>query len=253
MQTTTTTPDNFGTGGSGLTPNSSSGTPDLVAILQDHEATINANDAAAPKYVRGVCSANMSLTAFVGVAGGTPQDGVTYVQGDRVLLANQTTAADCGIYVVGAVAAGTAPLTRASDFAAGASITPGTRISVQEGTIFGGSDWKALCTGAKVVGTDDPLFYPKTCKATVTLAGGSSLYALGATEGLFLFSTTKSNVQATMNTPGGTLGTYGLGCPSANRVAGKSGTAAVRVQSFVDAGTAATADTSTVDVLVTNW
>lgn len=45
-QTTTTVPDNFGSGGSGLSPNASAGIPSLCDILQDHEAAINANDTA---------------------------------------------------------------------------------------------------------------------------------------------------------------------------------------------------------------
>lgn len=200
--------------------------------------------------VRGVVAANVAdLTAFTVAS----NDGLTYAEGDRVALVKQTTAAQCGIYVVGPVASTTAPLTRSDDFPSGAAIVNGTKFEVSEGTLYAGSTWKAMCTGACVVGTDDPLFYPRIVKAKITLAGGSSLYALGATEGLWLFSATKSVAQATLNTPAGTLGTWGLGCPSTNRTAGKVGTAALRVQSFDAAGTAAGADTSTVDVLVVNW
>lgn len=200
--------------------------------------------------VRGVVFANVADLAAFTVAS---NDGLTYVEGQRVLLANQTTAAQNGIYVVGAVTTGAAPLTRANDFLAGDAIVNGTVVEVSEGTIFAGSTWKAMCTGAKVVATDDPVFYPKTCKARVTLAGGTSIYALGSTEGLFLFSTTKSQVNFDYVTYAGTIGTAGLAAPVSARTAGKSGTAALTVGAFNEDKGAAGGDTSTVDVVVTNW
>lgn len=41
MSTATTVPENFGSGGSGLTPNGSAGKPSLKDILKDHETQIN--------------------------------------------------------------------------------------------------------------------------------------------------------------------------------------------------------------------
>jgi hypothetical protein len=210
---------------------------------------------AGPRVVRGVCTSNMSLSAFVGVTGGTAQDGVTYVIGDRVLLAGQTTAAQNGIYVVGTVAAGTAPLTRAPDFFTGATVVNGCVVEVSEGTVWRGSSWKAMATGSVVIGTTDPAFYPRQFRKTVTLSSGT--YVIGAgggSEALYLYSTTTSSVQATRNTAGGTLtATTHYFCPVAGRTAGKAGTAAVTVTASVAAGTVNTADTSTVDVLVSNW
>lgn len=218
---------------------------DIEAI---QTATVAAQVGAGPRCVRGVVTANVaSLSAFT-VAG---NDGLTYAAGERVLLAGQTTAAQNGIYVVGTVAAGAAPLTRATDFAAAAAIVNGCVVEVSEGTLWAGSSWKAMCTGAKVVATDDPLFYPRHVKATVTLATG--VYALGATEGLFLFSTTKSKVLATYNTPDTITLSVALKCAVADRTAGKSGTAAATIKAVKADASTNTADVSTVDVLVTNW
>ncbi len=194
----------------------------------------------AGRRVRGVVFANVaSLSAFT-VAG---NDGLTYVAGERVLLANQTTASQNGIYVVGTVATGTAPLTRASDMATGDSILRGSTIEVYDGTIFGGSTWKILATAAGVVGTDDPVLYPRVCKGRLTLAAGTK--TLGATKSVF---TTQ------LVDPGGTkTGTIGFRVASAGRTAGKSGTAAAIVIAHVEAGTIQNLDTSTVDWSVTNW
>lgn len=210
------------------------------------------------RQVRGVVYSNVSdLTAFTVAA----DDGITYVAGDRVLLAAQSTAAQCGIYVVGTVATGTAALTRAADMPAGARIPLGTTIEVgPEGTYYKNSTWKATATttGGPLIGTNDPVFYPKVWKQTVTLAAGTYTIGAGSTatpdEPLFLLSTTGSTVHATRDTVGGTVTTTIMYvAPVASRVAGKAGTAAVEVRSAVAAGTILNTDTSTVSVTITNW
>jgi hypothetical protein len=227
--------------------------PDAGYITADLRTLITELlEGAGPRCVRGVVTANVSdLTAFTVAS----NDGLTYVEGERVLLAAQTTAAQCGIYTVGTVAAGAAPLTRATDMPTGMAITNGMVVEVSEGTIWRGSSWKAMCTGAKVVGTDDPLFYPRRWSKIVTLASGTyTAGAGGGSEPVFLFSTTTSDVQATRNTAGGTLtNTTHYFAPTTGRIAGKAGTAAVVVTASVAAGTVNTADTSTINLMVTNW
>ncbi len=189
---------------------------------------------------------NANLAAFV-----VTVDGVVLAAGDRVLLANQTTVAENGVYVVGTVS-GTAPVTRVSDLAAGDSYINGNVVEVSEGTLFAGSTWKAMCTGAKVVNTDDPLYYPRICKGKLTLASGT--YTLGSNEGLYLFSASASTFHGTWNTAGGTVtSTTGMRAAGASRSAGKSGTAAIIVIAILAAGTINNVDNSTVDWLVTNW
>ena len=222
----------------------------LVTVATAAKADLDRQQVGAgPRCVRGVVFANVAdLSAFT-VAG---NDGLTYAAGQRVLLTNQTTAAQNGIYVVGTVGGGTAALTRADDFASGDAIVNGSVVEVSEGTIFAGSSWKAMCTGACVVGTDDPLFYPRVIKSTVTLTAGA--ITMGSAQGLFLFSTTKSQVTITRNTANtSTATTGGYAAPVASRTAGKSGTAAVLVRAEVAAGTLNNADVSTLDVVITNW
>lgn len=120
--------------------------------------------------VRGIVDANVANLASFTVAG---NDGLTYVQGERLLLVSQTTAAQNGVYVVGVVAAGTAPLTRAPDMPAGATIYGGTIVEASEGTRWFSSSWKATATGAIVIGTNDPVFYPRVDMGLVTLSGGA--------------------------------------------------------------------------------
>ena len=203
--------------------------------------------------LRDSCILNSVLFGAVdSVSGGTPRNGGTYVAGDVVLLVKQTTTAQNGPWVVGTVAAGSAPLTRPTWWPSGANIPPDIVIEVSEGTLLQGSSFKALCGKGQVVDTNDPKFYPRVCKGTLTLSSGT--YTLGATEALMLFSTTTSAVGLALNTNGGTFGTrVSIGAPSASRVAGLSGTAAVVVNSEVSAGTGLATDSSTIDWTVTNW
>jgi hypothetical protein len=201
------------------------------------------------RHARGVVFANVANLAAFTVAG---NDGLTYVEGDRVLLANQTTAAQCGLYVVGVVGGGTAALTRVTDMPAAAAIQNGMVVEVSEGTLFAGSSWKAMCTGSAVVGTNDPIFYPRNCRGTATLSSG--VKALGATEGLFVLSTTRSSFAVTRNTANTSTGTTGgYAVPVSTVTAGKSGTAAATLTAQAADGTTSASDVSTLHWSCTNW
>lgn len=204
------------------------------------------------RQVRGVVYSNVDDLAAFTVAS---NDGLTYVAGQRVLLAAQTTAAQCGVYVVGTVAAGVAPLTRAADMPAGAAVVPGGIIEVSEGTVFAGSTWKAFATAGAIIGTNDPVYYPRKYSSVVTLSSGTyTIGAGGGSEPLFLRSTTLSDVQVTRDTAGGTITTTIMYvAPIASMIAGKAGTAAVLVRSAVAAGTILNTDNSTLRVGITNW
>lgn len=210
---------------------------------------------------RAVLTSVASYTASGGVITASStgaigaQDGVTLAAGDEVLLPAgiAAAAADSGPYVVTDPGGATKfVLTRPDWWAHGAAIAQGAIIEVGgEGTNFAGSTWKALCAKGKLVDTDDPTLYPKDQRFTVTLSSGAyRIGAGGGGENLFLLA--GANIQATMNTPAGTLGTNKLGVPSGTRTTGYAGTAHVAVNSYVDAGTIS-GETSTVDVLVSNW
>jgi len=63
-------------------------------------------------------------------------DGVTLVEDDRVLLTDQSTLSQNGLYEVGVVAAGVAPLTRPTDFDTSAEVLSEIFVAIEEGTIF---------------------------------------------------------------------------------------------------------------------
>jgi hypothetical protein len=168
--------------------------------------------------VRGVVTTNVaSLAAFAGVAGGTPVDGVTYAAGDRLLLAGQTTASQNGIYVVGAVAAGVAPLTRPADYIAGLVVPAASIVEASEGTIWAGSTWKIYNTGVLTVDTTAIAFAPRVQKGTQALVAGaatvSGLFASPTAQAFANDTTAAAAVKAVLTSgPGtGTLVLTGTG------------------------------------------
>ena len=105
--------------------------------------------------VRGASTANIAdLTAFTVAS----VDGLTYVAGERILLKNQSTASQNGIYVVGTVAAGTAPLTRALDMDSSAEVLPGALVYVSEGTLNGNAYFFLSSDAAITIGTTSLTF-----------------------------------------------------------------------------------------------
>ncbi len=189
--------------------------------------------------VRGICVSNMSIAAFVGVAGGSAQDGLTYLAGERVLLAAQTTPAENGIYVVGTVGAGTAPLTRATDMLLTAVLPAGCHIYVSEGTTWRRTTWFASLAGPWTVGTSTPALYPRRVVGVSGALSGnpgaitvSSKYILHATE---------SAVTPTCKAPAGTQGILSIGTLTAG-----AGSGAFTITST------STNETSTVQYVIEN-
>lgn len=97
--------------------------------------------------VRAASTANIASLS----APGSAIDGVTLVSGDRILLKDQSTASQNGLYVwTGASAA----LTRTTDAAAATDFGYGFLVYVREGTANGGKNWQyTTSTTPVVVGT----------------------------------------------------------------------------------------------------
>lgn len=75
---------------------------------------------------------------------GDTVDGVVLATGDRILLKNQSSAAENGIYTVNSSGAPT----RATDADASGEISPGALVYVEAGTVNGGQLWVASATSA---------------------------------------------------------------------------------------------------------
>lgn len=92
--------------------------------------------------VRVATTANIALTGLQTV------DGVSLAAGDRVLVKNQDTASENGIYVVD-----TGPWRRAKDFSGNRDVRKGTQILVTSGTLYASSGWYVSTADPIVIGT----------------------------------------------------------------------------------------------------
>lgn len=135
-------------------------------------------DAATKAYVDGLASGiswkaavRVASTGNVSVATGLENgdviDGVTLATGDRVLLKNQSSATQNGIYVVVASGAGV----RAGDADADPEISGGSAVWVNEGTTNADTGW--VCT------TNDPIILNVTSLTFVQFTGGATRASLG--------------------------------------------------------------------------
>lgn len=118
----------------------------------DHAATKSYVDAArsgldVKASVRAATTGPVNLANQL-EAGDTLDTNVTLVAGDRVLVKDQSTASENGIYVVQASGAAV----RATDFDSNAEVTPGAFTFVEEGTLNADSGWVLTTNGTINVG-----------------------------------------------------------------------------------------------------
>ncbi len=109
-------------------------------------------------------TANISISNDLEV--GDVIDGVTLASGDRVLVKNQSTASENGIYVVQSSGAAI----RATDFDQPAEVDGGDFIFVTGGTVNDNTGWVQTSTGVATIGTD-PIYFTQFSGAGTYLAG----------------------------------------------------------------------------------
>ncbi|WP_431483716.1 phage tail protein [Pseudomonas solani] len=93
-------------------------------------------------------SVRVATTANIALNGLQTIDGIVLVAGDRVLVKNQATAKDNGLYVVAAGA-----WARAVDADLSAEVTPGLIVHVEQGTTLADTRWQLVTDGNVVLGT----------------------------------------------------------------------------------------------------
>lgn len=98
--------------------------------------------------VRVATTANI-VNVLSDIENGDIIDGVTLVTGDRVLVKNQTTASQNGVYIVPAVQ----PASRATDFDSAGEMLKGTTFYVLDGNVNKRKAFELTTTGPIIVGT----------------------------------------------------------------------------------------------------
>ena len=137
----------------GLTPDYTN-TSQVAQAVQALIAAGAANDYKAS--VRAATTANITT-----LAGGAPNtlDGVTLVANDRILVKDQTTASQNGIYYVATLGTGAnGTWTRATDADQAGELTSGAIVAVEEGTTNADSQWMLTTDGTITIGTTSLTF-----------------------------------------------------------------------------------------------
>ena len=133
----------------------------------------NAQDAATKAYVDSTAqgldvkeSVRIATTANITLSGLTAIDGITPVAGNRILVKNQSTGSQNGIYE-----AASGAWTRAADFVTG-KVSAGSFVFVEEGTTNADSGWVLTNDGAVTVGTTALTFAQFSGAGQIGAGGG---------------------------------------------------------------------------------
>ena len=144
-----------------------------------NRAGFGANSLVSKEYVDAVKvgldfkdSVRAASTANVTISGpGTAIDGVTLSSGDRVLLKNQSTASENGIYIFNGSASA---MTRATDANADAEVTAGMFTFVEEGTVNADSGFVLTTDGSITLGSTSLTFTQFSGAGQITAGDGMS-------------------------------------------------------------------------------
>jgi len=135
---------------------------------------VSAQDAATKAYVDAArmgldvkASVRVATTANITLSGTQTIDGVAVIAGDRVLVKNQSTASQNGIYVV---AAGS--WSRASDADSDSEVTAGLFTFVSEGTVNSDSGWVLTTNDVITLGTTSLAFAQFSGAGQITAGAG---------------------------------------------------------------------------------
>jgi phage-related tail fiber protein len=125
-----------------------------------------------------------ATTANVNTAGGAPNtlDGVTLAANDRILVKDQTTGSQNGIYTVTTLGTGAnGTWTRATDADSASELPPGAIVSVQEGTANGDKLFLLATNGPITVGTTSLTFSAYGASSGEIGVAGAGLTKTGST------------------------------------------------------------------------
>lgn len=133
-------------------------------FCEQDDGTATITELSAPRTYKEAC--RIATTGNITLSGTQTIDGVAVVAGDRVLVKNQTTGSQNGIYTVNA-----GSWTRTLDFDASNDISSGSLIIVREGTANSDTVW--------VLATNNPITLGTTSLTFTQIGGGSG----GVTDG----------------------------------------------------------------------
>lgn len=207
---------------------------------------------AAVTYANGTAGVGATLTANANGALAA-QDGVTLIAGDRLLVKNQASAFQNGIYTVTQVGSGSTPfiLTRSTDNDSSTSSPPrvstGNFTFIEEGSVNGGTGWVLTTALPITMGTTNLVFSQFSTTATLTFRNGlvQTGNFVDVVSPLGSLTSTTGSLETTFATPAtkadaaaATAGSANSSIRSDAKLQVDTGTPLTTIQS--DAGTATT-------------
>jgi hypothetical protein len=123
----------------------------------------------------------VDITSFVSTS--VLFDGVTLVEDDRVLLTNQDTLSENGLWQIGVVTAGNAPLTRPADFDTSAKVLSETFVAIEEGSQFANQLYHLISNNPITIDASDQVweeFAPGTSGGPNMGGGADGIDGAGA-------------------------------------------------------------------------
>lgn len=151
----------------------------LTGFLTLHADPTSALHAASKQYVDNLfatggiapfLSVRLKTTGNVGLSGLAAIDGVTPVASNRILVNDQTTTSQNGVYVAAAGA-----WTRATDADASAEFQPARQVFVSEGSTFANTGWAVSSAANPTIGSSAISFTQVSGAAAYTAGNGLSL------------------------------------------------------------------------------
>lgn len=139
----------------------------LATPTSDSDAATKAYVDASRSGLDVKASCRVATTANITLSGTQTIDGISVIAGDRVLVKNQSTASQNGIYVV---AAGS--WSRATDADADAEVTSGLFTFIEEGTANADSGWVLTTDGSITVGSSSLAFSQFSGAGQITAGAG---------------------------------------------------------------------------------
>lgn len=201
--------------------------------------------------VRNVVHANVNIAAYPVAADPNVNDNVLGAATQPILLVKQTTAAENGLYLIGPVSGGLAPLTRVPEMAAGVVMAGASGPQIVAivgglGNVFAHTTWFVTAAANAVVGVTDPAFVPECVTQRITLATG-----VFTMTNVPVLSATRTGIAIRRVAPVGTANTieYAL---NGNPTVGAVGVASIPIMATIADGTVNVADESSLLVTVMN-
>lgn len=247
----------FGTGGDAAFTRTGAGVIGVTGKIQQTTTPTQDQDLVNKAYVDAArtgldqkASVRAATTANITLSGTQTIDGVALIAGDRVLVQNQTTGADNGIYVVAAGA-----WSRATDADSSAEVSAGLFTFVSEGTQNGNNGFTLITDDPITLGTTSLTFTQSSGAGQLTAGNGltktaNTIDVVGTTNRI---TANADNIDISSSYVGQTsittLGTVSTGTWSGATVAiafgGTGGSSVSTAQANLDITTLSTAQTIT--------